>query len=129
MEFLNILFGLVSIASFAFALWQSYKMKISEKIEIGKIAVSTQRIKQAYNTAHNIAYVADMIVQRSKSKDEISVSELQSLGRAIRAQAFVLLTELRSEHAKMKDWKYGVMVDSEELNEQTENKAIDLKVS
>jgi len=119
MNLLNVCFGIITVASFCFALWQYHKIKINEKVELGKIAVSTQRIKQAYNTIHNIAYVADMIVQRSKSENEISISELQNLARVIRGQAFILIEELSSEHSKMKNWKYGEMVQSEGLDEKT----------
>jgi len=117
MDMLNLCFGIVSVASFSFALWQRHQLTINEKVQLGNIAVSTQRIRQAYNTLHNIAYVADMIVQRSKSENEIAISELQNLARTIRGQAVILIHELRNEHSKMKNWKYGVMVESEELDE------------
>lgn len=114
---LNIIFGAITIASFGFALWQHHRIKLTEQVERGKLAVSKQRIKQVYNTAHSIAYAADMIVQRSKSKEDVGISELQNIARAIRAQTMVLITELKSERSRMDDWKYGLMIDSDDLQE------------
>ncbi len=113
---LAVVFGMASFASLGFAVWQHHKTRINQLTEQNRVAMSLQRIKQAYNMLHAVTYTADQIVQRSK-KQQSNASELCELARAIRAQTFVLMAELKTEHSRMKSWRYGVMIPSEDLQQ------------
>lgn len=118
--YLDIIFGLVSVVSLIFALWQYHQSVITSRIETGKKLASAEHIKHAHNSLHSITYISDMIVQRCKQHPEPSTVELQYLARAIRAQAYVLQSELKIEHSKLKDWRYGKMIESEGISKDIE---------
>lgn len=120
----ELLLGVISVASFAFALWRYHESRVTKETEKGKIAASAQRIRQASSSARIIAYSADLIVQRCKQQD-VPLSEVQNLARTVRANAIVLLEELRREKTRLEDWKYGKLVLSEMLPEDSAAAAVD----
>jgi len=85
MEILNIAFGVVTVFSFLFALYQRYEVKKHALTEKSKVAVQAARLADIYESIKSLGSNIDMIVQVPKHQ-EVTVQELQNIARGARVQ-------------------------------------------
>lgn len=111
MDWLNIIFGLVGVASLVFSIYTYYKTESKKAIEAAKTAMIQERIRNAHFAVTNALNTVDTIVQLSK-KDDVTVKQLQDLARVARKQTFILGKQLEIEEKRLEGWRFGEMIES-----------------
>ncbi len=120
---LEIMFGLVSIISLFFAIYQHFSSKAKGTTEEAKIKMQIERIRHVKYSIITAAETNNMIVQRSKD-ESVNLQELSNLSRVARGQLIMIIRELENEEEKLQNWKYGMLYSSiTKAKESTENKS------
>lgn len=112
MDWLNIFFGVIGIVSLVFSVYTYYKTENKKVIEAAKVAMQKERIKNSHYALTGILHTVDSIVQIPK-KEEVSTEQLQNLARVARGQVYLLGKQLEIEHARLKNWQFGKLIESE----------------
>jgi hypothetical protein len=112
MDWLNVFFGLIGIASLVFSFYTYYKTESKKSIEAAKAAMQKERARNSYYSLISILHSIDSIVQIPK-KGEVTVEQLQDLARVARGQVYVLAKQLQADQNRLKNWKFGQLIESE----------------
>ena len=120
---LEIMFGLVSVISLIFAIYQHFSSKTKGTIEQAKIKMQLERIQHAKYSIIAAAETNNMIVQRAKD-ESVNLKELLNLSRVARGQLIMIIRELENEEEKLQNWNYGILYFStKKAEESTGNEA------
>lgn len=114
MDALNLVFGLVTVASSVLALIQYMASKSKDAVESERIRTQQQRIRSARYTAISAAEALDFTVQRSKDAT-VTHDELRNLCRVARGQLRLLVRQMEIEDAELREWQFGRVVGSQHL--------------
>lgn len=106
MDVLNLVFGLVTVVAFLFAIYVYFKEESKRAIEAAKNATHIERIRNTKNSIGGIFNTVDMMIQIPK-KGDISTEQLQDMARVARQQIFVIGKQLEMEENQLKEWEYG----------------------
>lgn len=116
----NVITGLVTVASFALALWQMQRNKRNEVAEAAKATMELERIRQSASDVMAAAQTVNMVVQRAKESDA-SPAELANLARVARGQLLIIANTLSKEEERLSQWEYGRVFESLSPPLPTEN--------
>ena len=116
MEILSIFFGVITISSFVFALYQRYELKKRAVIENSKVVLQSEKMRDIYGGLRSLGSNIDMIVQTPKHQ-EVTIQELQNIARGARTQVFALMKVIKGEKKRLDEWRYGKMIASGSLEE------------
>lgn len=115
MDTFNIVVGILGIVSFIFSIYTYFKIETRKQIEAAKNAMIKEKMKAIENELTSIFHNADLLVQSPKLRNNVSIEELQNIGRIIRAQSQVGINYLAEEERKLDKWRFGKLVESENL--------------
>ncbi len=119
MDILNIIFGVVTITSFVFALYERSEVKKHELTEKSKVVLQAEKMASIYQELKGLGSNIDMIVQTSKDS-EVTIRELRANARAARTQVVSLMEIAKGEKERLDGWRYGEMIRSEPIKEEVE---------
>jgi Tfp pilus assembly major pilin PilA len=111
MDYLNVGAGIATVAAFGLSLYQHLTARSKAMIEKTKIQSQYQRIQSATYAAIAAGEAADTIVQRSK-EPSMTLDEVRSLARIVRAQTMLLVRQLQTEEENLAKWEYGRIIAS-----------------
>ncbi len=123
MDALNILFGAVTCIAFGLSAYQYLRSRRLKIVEKAKAEVLLVRLQSSFSGIRSVLALSDLIVQRAKERESkegrqaVTIDELQSLARGLRAQAYTIARELSKECGRMRNWKLGVMTPTNDLAE------------
>ncbi len=109
MDTINVGAAIVTVAAFAFALWQHAHRRHVEDLERMKVATQRERLRGSANCAVAAASAANLIVQRAKEPGT-TVLELQNIARVLRSDLLLLARHLQSEEHVLQQWRFGQAV-------------------
>lgn len=112
MENVDTILAVVSILSFLLAVFAFVRNEIKKAAEKANVEVMREKIESLYQGLVSVYYSTDAIIQVPKTQ-RIDVATLQNLGRISRAQVFILLKKIEKERLRLKEWKFGTMIQSE----------------
>jgi len=107
----NVITGIVTLASFAWALWQAYRNRRNEVAESAKATMELERIRQSASDVMAAAQTVNMVVQRAKESD-VTTAELANLARVARGQLLIIANTLSQEEERLSQWEYGQIFES-----------------
>lgn len=119
MDTLTIFFGLITMVSFFFAIYQHYRTKKHAVIEESKIIIQSEKLGDIYENLRSLGSNVDMLIQIPKNH-EVTIQELQNIARGARSQIYVLMKIIKGEQERLEEWRYGKMISSKPVEEDNE---------
>lgn len=109
MDPFSLVFGLVTVVAFIFALYQHFRQQAKERIERAKVQAQVSRIHQACLAVISAAETVNLLIQRSK-EPSVSEDELRNLGRVARQQLIFTVRQLENEEDTLAAWQFGRVI-------------------
>ena len=106
MDYLNVLFGCVTLASAAFSYWVYNNAKKNEGIERTKHESVTGDLDDAGKLLNAIGLQANLLIQVSR-RDETSKDELRHLAVSLQYTVIETIELIRKEKELFSAWVYG----------------------
>ena len=113
------IFGLTSVFGVLFAIYTYYKTEIAKTVEMANNRIQQERLKNIHIFLVAALNASDSIVQNSKRED-ITPAELGNMARILRSQLYVVVKGTEAESARLSQWRFGRMIESQPAPEQTE---------
>ncbi len=127
MDALDIVVGIVGCVASVVAIWQFIEARRRMLRERERLGIHASRNEVALRSAILGAQMADVIVQRAKDPD-VTVAELQNLGRVARGALLSLTLELEEQAKVLEAWRIGRhMLHSEPPHPAGETKDLTLE--
>lgn len=113
---LEIILAIISVVSFGLAVFSFVRTEIKKATERAKVEVMREKLGNLHHGLGGLFHAVDAIVQVSK-KPDVTVGELQNIARIIRGNILVLLEGIRRYRIKLEEWKFGLMIPSDKVEE------------
>lgn len=126
MDLFNILAGLASILSLAFAGYLHHKTKVQSVAESGNIHVLRERLRSVETSLRSSATILQMLIRRADDRT-VGAEELQNIARSARASLVASILEARGVDEILKDWTFGQLLRSEGITDAavTKHRVVD----
>lgn len=111
MQALNILFGVVTLVSFVFAVYQWFLTAKKGIAEESKTKILFEKIKHTRYSIIGGCETVHLIIQRAKNEDT-SKEELANIARVARGQLLLTVRELEAEEERLTNWKFGQILST-----------------
>lgn len=113
---LEIILAIISVISFALAVFSFVRTEIKKANERVKVEVMREKLSNLQSTLASLFYAADGIVQTSKRSDA-TLNELGSMARIVRGDIGPLITGIRRYKIRLDKWRFGAMIPSDKVDE------------
>jgi hypothetical protein len=104
--------AVISVLSFALALFESWRNQILKVREKANVELVKQQLTSLLNGLESALHCVDAIVQIPKQR-EATIVELQDLARIARGQLFVLLRGFKDSRVQIDAWQFGQLLRSQ----------------
>ncbi|HUU19222.1 MAG TPA: hypothetical protein VMW72_18870 [Sedimentisphaerales bacterium] len=123
------LLAIVSVISFGLAVLSFVRTEIKKANERANIEIMRERLNALHQGIESLFFSIDAIIQIPKHRDDVSVKELQDLGRVVRGNIYLLSQKVRKSRAGLDKWQFGKMIESDQINGIAKNVDINLDKS
>ena len=117
MSAIEILLAIISIISFGLAIFSFLRNEIHKANEKAKVEVMRERLNVLYRGLSSLYHSADSIVQIPKTRENVTVGELQNIARLLRSQIYSQAELIKKSRGQLDRWRFGKMVPSERMDD------------
>jgi hypothetical protein len=118
---LDVFFGVISVLSLGFAVLSYVQSEIRKANERANVEMMRERLKNLYQGLISIFHSADAAVQLPKTRENMTVEELQDMARVLRGQVYFLCQAARNSRNSLDDWRFGKPLKSDPLPDELED--------